>query len=98
MIVEKATLCVKSDLTDAFENEFRKASEIIARQEGYISHYLYKNHSTANEYLLVVEWQTIENHQIGFRQSNDYQLWKKLLHHFYDPFPKVEYFNLVYSK
>jgi heme-degrading monooxygenase HmoA len=44
---------------------------------------------------LLVEWQTLEDHAVGFRQSTNYQEWKRLLHHFYDPFPTVEHFTRV---
>jgi hypothetical protein len=37
----------------------------------------------------------LEDHTIGFRQSAAYQEWRKLLHHFYDPFPVVEHFRKV---
>lgn len=43
-------------------------------------------------YLLLVEWQTLEDHTVGFRQSAPYQQWRALLHHFYDPFPVVQHF------
>jgi len=39
--------------------------------------------------------ETLEDHMIGFRQSAEYQEWKRLLHHFYDPFPTVEHFETV---
>jgi hypothetical protein len=37
----------------------------------------------------------LEDHTVGFRESPGYQEWKALLHHFYDPFPTVEHFELV---
>ena len=39
----------------------------------------------ADRFLLLVRWQTLEAHTKGFRGSPDYQRWKALLHHFYDP-------------
>ena len=42
--------------------------------------------------LLLVRWRTLQDHTVGFRQSAPYQEWKKLLHHFYDPFPTVEHY------
>jgi heme-degrading monooxygenase HmoA len=47
------------------------------------------------KYLLLVRWETLEDHTVGFRGSSKYQEWKKLLHHFYDPFPTVEHFQAV---
>jgi heme-degrading monooxygenase HmoA len=45
--------------------------------------------------LLLVWWDSIESHTVGFRGSPQYQEWKRLLHHFYDPFPHVEHYGLV---
>jgi heme-degrading monooxygenase HmoA len=48
-----------------------------------------------NRHALLVRWSTIEDHTIGFRQSAEYQRWKQLLHHFYDPFPRVGHFAKI---
>jgi hypothetical protein len=37
----------------------------------------------------------LEDHTDGFRRSPEYEEWRRLLHHFYDPFPAVEHFALV---
>jgi heme-degrading monooxygenase HmoA len=39
-----------------------------------------------------VRWETLEDHTEGFRGSAEYQRWRALLHHFYDPFPVVEHY------
>lgn len=41
--------------------------------------------------MLLVEWEQLEDHTIGFRGSTAYQEWRSLLHHFYDPFPTVDH-------
>jgi heme-degrading monooxygenase HmoA len=48
-------------------------------------------------YLLLVEWDALEDHTVGFRGSPEYQEWRRLLHHFYDPFPTVWHFEAVDS-
>jgi hypothetical protein len=50
-----------------------------------------------SRYLLLVEWETLEAHNEGFRTSAGYEEWKALLHHFYDPFPTVEHYGTVTS-
>ena len=60
---------------------------------GYIAHELRLCVENRSRYLLLVQWQTIEDHTVGFRGSPEYQEWKALLHHFYDPFPIVEYYE-----
>ncbi len=59
--------------------------------KGYICHDVLKCMEEENKYLLLVAWETLEDHEIGFRKSEEYQEWKKLLHHFYDPFPTVQH-------
>ncbi|MNR63885.1 hypothetical protein D3C85_1863410 [compost metagenome] len=49
------------------------------------------------KYILLVNWTDLEAHTVGFRGSAEYQEWKALLHHFYDPFPTVEHFEKVES-
>ena len=95
MIQEVAILNIKSNLNDEFEAAFQQASTIIASMPGYISYSLQKCLEVDNQYLLLVQWQTLEDHTIGFRQSEQYQTWKELLHHFYDPFPTVEHYQTI---
>lgn len=95
MILEVALLNVIPSQTSAFEKAFTKAQKIISQMPGYISHELQRCLEKENRYVLLVQWQTLEDHTIGFRQSVEYQEWKKLLHHFYDPFPTVEHFQKI---
>ncbi|MCM3633693.1 MULTISPECIES: antibiotic biosynthesis monooxygenase family protein [Paenibacillus] len=98
MILELAILNIKQGLCDSFEQSFQKASTIISSMDGYIEHQLQKCVETPNQYLLLVKWESIEAHEIGFRQSDQYQEWKQLLHHYYDPFPVVEHYTSIYSQ
>lgn len=96
MILEVAILNVKAGETAAFEAAFAEAQKIISGMGGYISHELQKCLETPNQYILLVRWQTLADHTVGFRQSAEYQQWRALLHHFYDPFPTVEHYELVF--
>lgn len=95
MILEAAMLQVKPGMEQEFEGAFRKASSIISSMKGYLSHELQCCLEAEGKYLLLVQWETLEDHTVGFRESKEYQEWKKLLHHFYDPFPTVEHFKKV---
>ena len=94
MVQEVVILNIKKGLNDAFEADFKKASQYIRLIDGYISHSLNKCIDKDNQYLLRVKWKTIEDHKIGFRTSEAYMYWKELLHHYYDPFPKVNYYTI----
>lgn len=95
MILEAVMLHVKEGMEGDYEEAFREASDIISSMKGYISHELQRCMEVEGKYLLLVRWETLEDHTIGFRQSNEYQQWKKKLHNFYDPFPTVEHFEKV---
>jgi len=93
--LEAAFLHVRQGEQAAFEAAFRQASLLIAASPGHAGHELQRCLEVPGKYLLLVRWARLEDHTIGFRQSADYQRWKALLHHFYDPFPVVEHFQEV---
>jgi heme-degrading monooxygenase HmoA len=95
MILESAILNVKPGLEGDFESAFKQASSIISSMDGYLSHELHRCIEVKGKYLLLVRWKNLEAHTFGFRGSPEYQQWKKLLHHFYEPFPIVEHFETV---
>lgn len=95
MILEVAILDVKPGLAPEFETAFKIASGIISTSPGYICHELKRCLETENRYILLVHWQTLEDHTIGFRQSPQYQEWSSFLHDFYEPFPVVEHYEIV---
>ncbi len=95
MITEIAVLNIKKNQSEMFETAFDKAQSIISSMKGYIEHELLKCLEEVDKYLLIVRWQTLEDHTIGFRKSDEYNEWKNLLHHFYEPFPKVEHYKAL---
>jgi heme-degrading monooxygenase HmoA len=92
VILEVAILPVRRGECDAFEAAFREAREIIASMAGYLGHELQRCVERPDEYLLLVRWTSVEAHEIGFRKSPQYQRWRALLHHFYDPIPTVSHY------
>jgi heme-degrading monooxygenase HmoA len=95
MILEVAPLKVKPGLEGEFEAAFLQAQRIISSMHGFVSHELQRCIERPNEYILLVVWRSLEDHEVGFRQSSEYQEWKRLLHHFYDPFPMVSHYQPV---
>ncbi len=93
MVLEVAVLDVKPGLTADFESAFARAQTIIADMPGYQRHELRPCVENPQRYLLLVWWESLEAHTVGFRGSPQYQEWKALLHHFYDPFPTVEHYR-----
>jgi len=94
-VLEVAILNVRPGLSADFVAAFRRAQRIIAGMPGYRRHELRRCVEADDRYLLLVWWDTLESHTVGFRQSAEYQQWRELLHAFYDPFPTVEHYVAV---
>lgn len=95
MILEHALLPVKAGQEAAFERAFAEAKDIIAATAGFRGLTLSRCLERPSTYLLLVQWDTLEDHTVGFRQSREYEQWRALLHPFYDPFPEVEHYTAV---
>ena len=96
MITEVAVLHIKKNESEMFETAFKEAQSIISAMNGYIKYELLKCLEEEDKYMLIVRWQKLEDHTEGFRKNAHYSEWKKLLHHFYEPFPVVEHYKKIF--
>lgn len=93
MILEVAILDVIAGQELQFQHSFAEAEKIISSVPGYVNHDLKRCVENPSRYILLVNWEKLEDHTVGFRGSSQYQEWKALLHHYYDPFPEVEHYD-----
>ena len=93
MILEVAILDVIPGQEPDFQRSFTEAQKIISSMPGYISHELKRCIEKPSRYILLVKWEKLEDHTVGFRGSSQYQQWKVLLHHYYEPFPDVDHYD-----
>ncbi|MCL4519019.1 MAG: antibiotic biosynthesis monooxygenase [Thaumarchaeota archaeon] len=98
MILEVAILDVKPGDSRAFESAFTRAESLLRSAKGYVAHDIRHCIEKQDRYILLVHWERLEDHTEGFRKSPEYQEWRKLLHHFYDPFPTVEHYEPLSTK
>ena len=97
MITEHALLEVVPGQELEFVASMTKAQHLIAASPGFLSLRVQRCMERPNCFLLLVEWERLEDHTLGFRGSPAYEEWRAALHHFYDPFPAVEHFETVVS-
>jgi heme-degrading monooxygenase HmoA len=95
VILEHALLPVTPGQEADFERAFATARDIISAVPGLRKLTLSRCLERPGGYLLLVEWDRLEDHTEGFRGSPAYEDWRALLHHFYDPFPVVEHYVTV---
>ena len=93
MILETAVLDVIPGRESDFERSFADAQRILRSMKGYISHELKRGIEKPSRYLLLVEWERIEDHTEGFRNAPEFQEWRALLHHYYDPPPQIAHYR-----
>jgi heme-degrading monooxygenase HmoA len=91
--IESVLLPVRAGLGADFEAAFAQAEPLIMRARGYLGHTLRRGVERPGTYLLTVGWNTVEDHERGFRGSGDYAEWSHLLHRCYDPFPSVLHYG-----
>jgi heme-degrading monooxygenase HmoA len=97
VILEHALLPVRPGREAEFEAAMGEAKQNIARTPGFRTMSVSRCLERPSTYLLLVQWERLEDHTEAFRASPDYQRWRSLLHHFYDPFPEVEHFVTVHD-
>ena len=93
MIIEHVHLQIQSEQSASFEQAFQQAKHLIAGMHGFLGLQLIRHVDDPQRYILWVQWHQLEDHQLGFRQSQAYQQWAKILHPFYAPMPTVEYYQ-----
>jgi heme-degrading monooxygenase HmoA len=93
VIVEHAILNVKPGQGGDFERAIHEALPLMTATPGFIGMDVRPCHETPGRYLLLVKWETLEAHTVGFRGSDRYPKWRALLHHYYEPFPLVEHYG-----
>jgi heme-degrading monooxygenase HmoA len=76
-----------------FEAVIAKAKPLIAASPGFLGIDVRPAVEQPGLYLLLVRWESIADHRDGFRKSDRYELWRDLLHRFYEPMPIVSYFG-----
>jgi heme-degrading monooxygenase HmoA len=89
MITELAEIVVKDGTAQQFEAAVASAAPLFKRARGCRSMRLERGIEHPDTYLLVVEWETLEDHEVHFRQSADFQEWRRLVGDYFAAPPKV---------
>jgi heme-degrading monooxygenase HmoA len=95
VITEHALLDVVPGRENEFVGAMERAKSLISASPGFVSLRVERCLERPSRFLLLVEWERLEDHTEGFRGSPAYEEWRAALHHFYNPFPVVEHFEPV---
>lgn len=95
MIVEHAELAVRAGREEEFEAAFRQAREVISQAGGFHWVELLRGVERPGVYLLLVGWDSVEAHTVGFRESGAFARWRELIGPFFASPPAVEHFDAL---
>lgn len=95
MVLESAELLIKAGMEDAFEAGVREAAPLFRRARGCEGMRLQRGIENPRAYRLLVRWQTLEDHTVHFRGSEDFQEWRRLVGHCFDGAPVVTHLDTV---
>ena len=95
MIMEIAHIDITPGMESAFEAGVKNAAPIFKRAKGCKAMSLQRSHEKPSHYQLFVQWDTVENHTKDFRESADFQEWRKLVGHCFASPPAVEHVKEV---
>lgn len=91
MIYETATLTIKPDSASAFEDAVAQAVPLFQSAPGALSFRLNRTIETPSEYVLSVGWATVEDHTVGFRNSEAFAKWRELVGPHFAEAPQVKH-------
>lgn len=93
MILEQAVIAVTAGLEDDFEVAVGQAKDLISRAQGFRSLRLLRGVEEPGKYLLLVEWETLDDHTVGFRESELFVRWRELIGPYFASPPEVSHFD-----
>ena len=96
MILEIADITIRPGDEVAFDAAIaRGINDIVSRSPGFRAARVHKGIESPQRYVLQIEWDTIENHTVDFRQSAAFTAWRAIVGPFFAQAPRVEHFERV---
>ena len=95
MIIENAQIEILPGQEAAFETALSEAKNVVAQAKGFNDIYVHRGVERPNVYLLSLAWDTVEDHTVGFRESELFVQWRALIGPFFANPPVVEHWELL---
>ena len=93
MILEQAVFAITPGSEGEFEAALEQAKELVAQTRGFRSLQLRRGVEQPTSYLLLIEWETLEDHMVGFRESDRFPRWRELIGSYFASPPVVQHFG-----
>ncbi len=96
MIYEIADIRIKPGQQAEFEKAIQTGvNTVIANAQGFLGFSIQHSIESPERYLLRIRWNALEDHTVGFRQSDAFAQWRSIVGPFFAEPPQVEHFEVV---
>jgi len=92
MIIEHGSITILAGHEADFEAAFVEAATVIAQSPGFRFVRIARGVERSSTYLLLVGWDTLEDHTVGFRGSDLFTRWRALIGPHFAGAPEVEHY------
>lgn len=89
MVLEHAVISIRPGSNREFEAALDEARAVVAEADGFVSLNLHRGIETPDQYVLLIEWKTLEDHTVGFRESERFTRWRALIGPYFESPPEV---------
>jgi heme-degrading monooxygenase HmoA len=97
MVTEIADFTVRAESQEQFADAVREGLKYVSDTPGFRSARLTRSVETPTRFVLMIEWDSVEAHTVGFRESENFPRWRALVGPHFDGPPNVEHFDDVVS-
>ncbi|HQX59179.1 MAG TPA: antibiotic biosynthesis monooxygenase [Burkholderiaceae bacterium] len=96
MILELADIRIAPGQNAAFEEAIQRGlATVIGHAKGFQGFKVNRGIESKERYILQIFWDTLDDHNVGFRQSPAFAQWRAIVGPFFAGPPTVEHFELV---
>lgn len=96
MILELADIRIAPGQQAAFDEAIaRGIASVVSQARGFRGFKINKGIESPERYVLMIFWDTLEDHTVGFRQGPLFAQWRAIVGPFFAAPPQVEHFTLL---
>jgi heme-degrading monooxygenase HmoA len=91
MVLEIAEFAIQPGREDEFAAAYHEALPYAAATEGFRSARMVRGIEEPSTFVLLIEWDSVEAHTKGFRESDRYPRWRALIGPYFAADPRVRH-------
>ena len=96
MILELADIRIHAGQNAAFEDAIQRGlATVISKAKGFMGFTVHRGIESPERYVLQISWETLADHNVGFRESPQFAQWRAIVGPFFAGPPTVEHFELI---